>query len=130
MRAKGTALRHDLHVHARQVWAIVRAAETLLQLRHTTQGAGHASLQGGGYPPRRAIPRCARGAVLDECDWPGPRARCSAALGEASPDRVYGMVGQLAGCGWSIRIPVFGVPAGREYRAQTKSGCEVSFLQV
>jgi len=36
-----------------------------------------------------------------------------AALGEASPDRVYGMVGQLAGCGWSIRIPVFGVPAGR-----------------
>ena len=36
-----------------------------------------------------------------------------AALGEASPERVYGMVGQLAGCGWSIRIPVFGVPAGR-----------------
>ena len=36
-----------------------------------------------------------------------------AALGEASPDRVYGMVGQLAGCGWSMRIPVFGVPAGR-----------------
>ena len=28
-------------------------------------------------------------------------------------ETAYGIVGQLAGCGWSMRIPVFGVPAGR-----------------
>jgi len=56
---------------------------------------------------------CAGGAVLDDCDGQGREPDAPAALGEASPDRVYGMVGQLAGCGWSIRIPVFGVPAGR-----------------
>ena len=55
----------------------------------------------------------ARGAVRDDCDGQGREPDAPAALGEASPDRVYGMVGQLAGCGWSIRIPVFGVPAGR-----------------
>jgi len=64
-------------------------------------------------PERVGSLGCARGAVLDDCDGQGREPDAPAALGEASPDRVYGMVGQLAGCGWSIRIPVFGVPAGR-----------------
>jgi hypothetical protein len=40
------------------------------------------------------------------------------------------MFGQLAGCGWSVRMAVFGVPRGRTHKAWTTSGAGPSFLKT